>query len=172
MSKEAVKIITRDTPEKFWPLAEEIVPPLLALLRERNELERDICARSIKLREEKAAAGLSLNLTTPAEKELWDEYAGRYLELVRPQCLPSLLKYGAAGSFGKPAQYDYLFEAEEPRVFFIMKSTKRAVVETIARKSTDTRYRFVLRPTEDGWKVGGVEYTFGNNEDWHADHHV
>ena len=29
-------IITPDTPEKYRPLAAEIVPPLLALLRERS----------------------------------------------------------------------------------------------------------------------------------------
>ena len=54
-----VKLVFGDTPEKFRPYAAEIVPPLLALLEARNELEREIWVRSIRLREEKAAAGIS-----------------------------------------------------------------------------------------------------------------
>ena len=35
----------QDTPEKFQPMAEELVPPLLELLRARNDLEREIQER-------------------------------------------------------------------------------------------------------------------------------
>lgn len=167
-----VEIAVQDTPEKFRDMAEELVPPLLELLRRRNELEREICARSIKLREEKTAAGVSEHQTVPAEQELWEEYRRRYLELVRPHCTEKLLKWGAAGSFGKPARYDYLFENPEAKVVFTMKTAKRAVVRTVARKSTDTCERFILRPSEEGWKVDGVDYSFGNNGDWHCDHHI
>ena len=103
------KTVVQDTPEKFRPLAEEIIPPLLELLEARNTLEREICARAMKLREEQAAAGLPPNQTTPAEEDLYEEYRCRYLELVRPRCTEKLLKWGAAGSWGKPAKYDYLF---------------------------------------------------------------
>lgn len=51
----SLNIIIQDTPDKFRLMAEELVPPLVELLRKRNEQE--ICARSIKLREEHAAAG-------------------------------------------------------------------------------------------------------------------
>ena len=44
-------IITPDTPEKYRPLAAEIVPPLLALLRERSALEEEIWERYHKLKE-------------------------------------------------------------------------------------------------------------------------
>ena len=37
---DSVSIQIADTPEKFRPMAEEAVPPLLALLEKRNELER------------------------------------------------------------------------------------------------------------------------------------
>jgi len=167
---DSIQIVVRDTPEKFQGLAEEIVRPLLEVLRRRNGLERETCARSDQLQKEKAAAGVSLNLTIPAERELWGEYRRRYLEIVKPFCLPDFLKYGAARSFGKPARYDYIFDTPEAKVYFTMKSAKRAVVETIAQRSFDTRYRFVLRPDGDGWKVGAVDYAFGNDTDWHVDH--
>lgn len=40
-----------DTPEKFQSIAKEIVPPLVELLRARNELEQEICARAMELLE-------------------------------------------------------------------------------------------------------------------------
>lgn len=41
-----------DTPEKFQPLAEEIVPPLVELLQKRNDLEAEIGERFQTLRAE------------------------------------------------------------------------------------------------------------------------
>ncbi len=165
-----VEIVVRDTPEKFQGMAEEIVRPLLDLLRRRNDLEREICERYFKLREEQAAAGLPPYQSTPAGQAITEEFSRRYLELVTPFCLPGFLKYGPAGSFGKPARYDHLFDGPESKVYFTMKSAKRAVVETVARRSTETRYRIVLRPDGSAWKVAGVDYTFGNGTDWHTDH--
>lgn len=170
---EDVRIIIENTPEKFQPLAKEIVPPLLALLRQRNELEREICARSLKLRAEEAAAGLSPHLSTPAAEALWEEYRRRYLELVTPRCTEKMMKWGAAGSFGKPAKYDYLFDAPEPAVYFTMKSAKKAVVSTRNPVSHDYRYRFTLRPVDGQWKVDGAECSFGGDrEEWSVEHTV
>ena len=38
-------LVFQDTPERFRPVAEEIVPPLLALLWERSGLEEEIRRR-------------------------------------------------------------------------------------------------------------------------------
>ncbi len=165
-----IQIVVQDTPEKFQGLAEEIVRPLLEVLRRRNDLEREICGRYFKLREEQIASGISPNQATPADQAVTEEYFRRYLELVKPCCLPGFLKYGPSRSFGKPARYDYIFDVPEARVYFTMKSARRAVVETMALRSFDTRYRFVLRPDGDGWKVANVDYTFGPDTDWHVDH--
>ena len=163
-----VKII--DTPEKFQPMAEEIVPPLVELLRKRNELEQEVFARSVKLREEHAAAGIPSYQTGPGDLELYEEYARRYLELVTPHCTEKMMKWGAARSFGKPAKYDYLFNDPEPAVYFTMKSAKKAVVSTRNPVSYGYRYRFTLRPAEGGWKVDGVECAFGDSESWSIEH--
>jgi len=168
-----IQIVVRDTPEKFQGLAEEIARPLIEVLRRRNELEREICERYFKLREEQIAAGLPPNQSTPEDQAITEEFSRRYLEIVEPFCLPDFLKYGAARSFGKPARYDYIFDTPGARVYFTMKSARRAVVETIAQRSFAPRYRFILRPDGDGWKVGGVDYTFGNHDtDWHVDHNL
>ena len=169
---EAVRIVMQDTPEKFQPLAEALVPPLVELLRQRNELEREICTRSLKLREEQAAAGISPHQSTPAEESLWEEYRRRYLELVAPRCTEKPLRLGAARSFGKPAKYDYLFGAPEPTVYFTMKSAKKALVSTENPISYSYRYRFILRPFGDEWKIDGAECAFGGQEAWGVEHTI
>lgn len=160
------------TPETFQPMAQELVPPLLELLQARNDLEREIHQRFQALEAEKPALGLPKNQMHPDDPALWEDYRRRYLELVEPQCVPDLLKYGAAGSCGKPARYDPLFDDPEGQVIFTMKSAKRATVETTCRKSWEQRYRFTLRLGEDGWKIGRVEYSFGGETTWHAEHYV
>lgn len=165
-----VKLVFGDTPEKFQPYAAEIVPPLLALLEARNELEREIWARSIRLREEKAAAGISPHQTIPAEEELWEEFHRRCLELARPCCTENMLKGGPAGSFGKPAKYDYLFDSPDPAVCFTMKSPKKAVVSIRNPVSHAYGYRFTLRPSQDGWKVDGAECALGEQGVWGVEH--
>ena len=159
-----IKII--DTPEKFQSLAEEIVSPLLELLQARNALEAEIHRRYQALEAEKPALGLPKNQMHPDDPALWEEYRRRYLELVTPRCTEKLLKWGAAGSFGKPAKYDYLFDAPEPAVYFTMKSAKKAVVSTENPVSYSYRYRFILRPFGDEWKIDGAECAFGDREEW------
>ena len=161
-----------DTPEKFRPMAEELVPPLVELLKARNDLEREIQERFQALEAEKPALGIPQNQVHPDDPALWEEYRCRYLELVQPRCVPGLLKYGAAGSCGKPARYDPLFEDPEGQVIFTMKSAKKATVETSCRKSWEERYRFTLKPFEDGWLIAGVEYRLGGENSWHGEHYV
>ena len=151
----------QDTPEKFQPMAEELVPPLLELLRARNDLEREIQERFQALEAEKPALGIPKNQVHPDDPALWEEYRRRYLELVQPRCVPGLLKYGAAGSCGKPARYDPLFEDPEGQVIF-----------TTCKKSWEACYRFTLKPFEDGWLIAGVEYRLGGESGWHGEHYV
>ncbi|NBI67690.1 hypothetical protein D1646_12945 [Pseudoflavonifractor sp. 60] len=167
-----MEIKLADTPEKFQPMAQELVPPLVELLRARNELELEIHRRFQVLEAEKPALGIPKNQIHPDDPALWEEYRRRYLELVEPRCAPGLLKYGAAGSCGSPARYDSLFQDPEGRVTFTMKSAKRATVETSCRKSWEHRYRFTLKPFERGWLIAGIEYSFGGETGWHAEHYV
>lgn len=50
------EILIQNTPEKYRPMAAEIVPPLLALLRERRALEEEIHRRYKTQRQEFLAA--------------------------------------------------------------------------------------------------------------------
>ena len=72
-------IITPDTPEKYHPMAAEIVPPLLALLRERSALEGEIYQRYCTLKEAFLLAGGSKSQAPPGSMALFEEYHQRYL---------------------------------------------------------------------------------------------
>ncbi len=163
----------QDTPEKFRAFAEEIVPPLLALLRARNALEAEIFARSREMEAEKPALGLPMNQMHPEEPALWEEYRSRYMELIEHRCVPGLLKYGAARSFGMPTKYGYLDEDPECQVIFTMKSAKKAVVETRRGPGVKEQHQFVLRPSGDGaWLIGGVSYRLSPADGWSVEHSV
>ena len=56
MSSE-VKTMLQDTPERFQAMAGGIVPPLIELLRGRNDLEKEICARALELLPAVSGAG-------------------------------------------------------------------------------------------------------------------
>lgn len=164
---EGVRVIFEDAPEKFQPLAAETVPPFLALLEARNGLEREICARSGKCWEEKAA-GISPHLSIPAEEELWEEFQRRYRELVFPRCTETMRKGGPARSFGKPARYGCLFGHPGPTVCATMKSPKKSA--GLHPEPRAHGCRFLLRPSEGGWKVGGAECRLGSGQRWGEEH--
>ena len=158
----------RDTPEKFAPMAEELVPFLAEHLRGLCALETEIFARSRELEAEKLKHGIPAYQTAPGSQELWEEYRERYGRLAAAFCTPKLLERGYAGSCGKPAKYEHLNTGCD--VFFTMKSAKRAVVETSFHRGLLFRHQFVLKHTEAGWQADQVSYAHGQEDSWHIDH--
>lgn len=169
----AVNIAVQETPEKLRAMAEALVPSLLELLRARSALEDEIDARCKELDKAKLAAGIAYNQAAPGEPALWAEYRRRYLALVENRCVPGFLKYGAANSFGRPAKYAYLDDSAECLATVIMKSAKKAVVETCyANGYQKKRHRFTLKLTESGWLISKVEYADFDEVSWHIDHYL
>jgi len=162
-----------DTPEKYRPMAKEILPPLLELLRARSALEGDTWERSDTLRKNFIAGGGSPNQLPPGSIGLDQEFRRRYLELVQPRCVPGFLKYGAANSYASPAKYGYLDTDPGCQLFFTMKSTKRAVVELRYTQSTlKPRHRFTLKPGPEGWLIAKLEHGYQDEDSWHIDHYL
>lgn len=166
-------ILIQNTPERFRPMAAEIVPPLLALLRARSALEQEICQRHKARRQEYLAAGGSKNQIAPGEQELWEEYRRRYLELVEPWCAPGFLKYGAVSSLACPAKYSGLAPGMVYQVTFTMRTAKKAtVVTSYPRGSLEFMHRFTLCPGPEGWLVEKLQYHHSNETTWHIDHYL
>lgn len=169
----ALFVQVKDTPDRFRPMADTLVPPLLDLLRARSALEREIHDRWEAMDQAKLAAGVAYNQIAPGEPALWAEYRRRYLALVEHRCVPGLLKYGGPVSFGKPDKYGYLEDDPAYRVVFTMRSGRKAAVETWGHNgSLVVRHRLTLRSGEGEWLIARVEYGHGAGEDWHVDHYV
>ena len=122
----SVQIVFQDTPERFRPLAEEIVPPLVELLRGLCALEEKFYARD---RKQKAArpGGIYSTQAHPNSQSLWEHYREAYRALLDPHCTEKLLsrRRDCCQSMGDPADFACL--KGEAEVLFTMKSGSKAV---------------------------------------------
>ena len=158
-----------DTPEKFRPMAEELAPPLVELLRQLSALEEQFCRRSQALKSAREARGE--RYVSQEEQDIWTRYKEAYGRLLEGRCTQTLLDRGYAGSFGSPTAYGYLNTG--CRLTFTMKSPGRAVVETrpSTGKAWDLCHQFLLRSTEEGWRIDRVRYGFASEPGkWHIFH--
>ncbi|MCI9510035.1 MAG: hypothetical protein HFF10_09905 [Angelakisella sp.] len=167
------EIILRDTPDRFRPLAGEIVPPLLALLRERRALEETAWDRLDRLQREFTAAGGPPGQPAPGRIQAGEEYRRHYLELAVPRCVPGFLKRGAPDGCQRPAKYHFLDEEPAPQITFTMEAAQKAVVVISApRGSLRLLYRFTLRPGPEGWLIARIDYHHSNETTWHIDRYL
>lgn len=154
--------------EKFKDRQSEICEPLFELLRKINEIEKDIFDRDEAITRKKPELGIPRNQIAPGQKELWAEYKERLGEAVKPVCTEKLLEKRYGGSFGSPQKYGYI--DGECRVNFIMKSAKKAVVETHFKHGTDHKHKFVIREVDGKWLLDEVYYGFESDGDkWYSD---
>ena len=157
-----------DTPEAYRPMAEQLVPPVLGLLKSLSDLETEIFRRSQGLDAQKQAQGIPSHQVAPGWKDLMTEYHNRIYDLASPLCTEKLLSKGYGRSYGSSPCYGYL--DGDCQIFFTMKSAKRAVIETKYHESIDKAHQFVLRPEGDGWKLDAVSYRYSDDKTWHAFH--
>lgn len=161
------EIIIEDTPEKFVHMADELVAYLKGHLDRLTELEKEIDIRSNRLTDNKYKLGYESHIQGPGEKELDKEFRKRYGEIVKELCTEELLDYGYAGSRSNPPKYEYL--NEDRQIVFTMKSAKRAVIETKYDEGTTMKHKFVLKLTDEGWRLSEVKYGFGSGSTWYKD---
>lgn len=158
-----------DTPETYRHMADQIVPPVLELLRTLSQLEEEIFRRSQELEAQKLAKGISAHQVAPGWEALIKEYRARIYDLASPWCTEKLLSRGYGTSYGSPTHYDYL--SGTCQILFTMKSAKRAVIETRFHESIDKAEQFILRPAEGVWKIDEINYRFSDESTWHT-HHI
>lgn len=160
--------IISEANEKFKDIQDEICGFLFDLLRRIDEIEKDVFNKSEELKRKKAELGIPKHQVGPGENELWDEYEERLGEIVKPACTEKLLKRRYACSFGKPSKYGYI--GGECTARFIMKTAKRAVVQTDFMHGTPQSHKFVIRDVDGKWLVDEVYYGFQSDPDkWYSD---
>lgn len=156
--------IINEAGDKFKDRQDEVCGFLFDILRKLNALEKEIYERDEKLKLKRSEP----HIVAPGEEELWDEYERRTGEIVEPVCTEKLLKRGYGGSFGNPQKYAYI--DGECRANFIMKTAKKAVVETTFSQGGFQRHKFVLKDADGKWLIDEVYYGFESAPDrWYID---
>ena len=157
-----LNININQTPEKFQHFATEIVEFLIPKLQMLDKIENDIFKKHQILETKR----ISDNQTHPDEKKLWEEYAQRREEILNPITLKN--HNGGSISFSKPTKYEYL-NYPDTKIFFIMKSENRAIVETEFEEGIAKREQFILKKDDMGWKIDEKKYSFAGEDTWQKD---
>ena len=165
---EAVKMVVEDTPEKFRPLAGELVPPLIELLRSLCALEEKFYARDQKQRASRPG-GIYSTQAHPNSGTLWEHYREAYTALLDPNCTEKFLarRRDCCQSMGDPADFSCLKGAAE--VIFTMKSKGKAVVVVREADGFGSDRRFEMKLCEDAWKIDKVSQNTCGDGPWRTD---
>lgn len=159
------QVIIKDTPEKYMDMADKIVPFLKEFLTEINKLEEEVSYCYNKITQDKYKLGIEAHIEAPGGKELDQYHREKFLELAKKWCTEELINEGYAVSWSNPPEYGYI--DGDCQIVFIMKSAKRAVIETRYYKAIEKRHQFVMKLTDDGWRVNEKKYAFGSDKTWH-----
>ena len=166
----SVNIIFEDTPEKFRPIAGEIVRPLTELLRGLCALEEKFCARSMK-QQASRPGGIYSTQAHPNSENLWRYYKEGYQALLDPRCTEKFLsqRRGCCQSMGEPAEFACLKGNAD--VVFTMKSKSKAIVIIRKADGFGSDYRFELKLDGGEWKIDKVSYNVCGKGSWKTDYY-
>jgi hypothetical protein len=155
---ENIKIDTSQTPEKFLHMKEELVPPLFEILRKLDEIEKKYYAISREIDAERENG----EDVYQRDRKNWADYKAAREDavaaLITEKCKVS------SGSLSEPSEYAYMSDGSSPRVYFIMKSAKRAVTEIFYGRQN---HQFVWKNTDNGWKIDSKKYGF-DGDTWYG----
>ena len=156
--------IINNASEKFKGFQDEICGTLFDLLRKITSLENEIYERHEAIMSKNPGS----HEATPEWMMLWSEHKKRLGDILKPACSEKLLKRGYGTSFSNPAKYEYI--DGDCKVYFIMKSAKKAVIETHVQGAGMVNHKFVLKDIDEKWIVDEVYYSFESDPDkWLVD---
>ncbi len=163
-----IKLVFVDTPEKFQPLAADIVPPLIGLLGDLCALEEKFYARD-QAQKASRPGGIYATQAHPNSTALWERYREAYTALLDPRCTEKLLarRRGCCQSMGDPADFACLKGGAE--ILFTMKSRSKAVVIVRAFDGFGSDCRFELKPEAGAWSIDKVSQNTCGDGPWRTD---
>lgn len=166
-----IKINTLNTPDKFCDMADEIVPPLVEVLRNVNNLREEMHKRYLKLKKSQPG-GIYSPIEHPEAPVLWQEYRERYHAIFDPHCTKKFLarRLDCCQSLGN-AEFSHL-ETAAAEVSFLMKSKSKAIVVVYKEQEYQFNYRFILRLEDDIWKIDEAAFQYPNDEKWHINRYM
>ncbi len=157
-----------NTLPKYENKAEEILMPLLDLLKKLTLLEEEIFERDESLEAEKKELNIPEHQVHPRWEDLMDEYYDRYTDLIEGRVSNKLLSKGYASSCGVPSNYSYT-KGDDFDATFTMKRENLATVVIDYIDVTEMRHKFVLRLSENNWLIDEKYYGFAGENKWYSD---
>lgn len=151
--------IINQASEKFKGFQDEICGTLFDLLRQITTLENEIYERHEAIMGKIRGS----HEATPEWMMLWSEYKKRLGDILKPACSEKLLKKGYGASFQSSTKYGYI--DGDCKVYFIMKTAKKAVIETHVQGAGMVNHKFVLKDIDGKWIVDEVYYGFETTPD-------
>ncbi len=196
----AIKLDLTNTPEKFRPAVDEILPQLTKLLEELRRLEEQYFVQQKRLHQKGRVIsfmdGIREEITD--NQELKEKFKKLYCQLLDPHCTPEMLAQRRDCLHGE--HYPSFFNCLHTgcTVAFTMKSANKATIELLpddgnipydmtdpdTRYMTEDftnsppyfydyfeRYRFTMKRLEESWKIDAVYYGGLHDIHWRREYY-
>ncbi|WLD76304.1 hypothetical protein QU661_00215 [Mogibacterium neglectum] len=163
-----MNIKIKNTPEKYKGMADEIILPLLELLKELNSLEEEVFKRNSELNAEKLIFNIPANQNHPKWSGLMAEYESRYKEILKGKASDNLISKGYATHYSNPSEYFYV-HSNDFLLEFAMQQLDMAIIIIHFNGATDMKHKFIVRQINKRWVLDEKYYGFSDEEIWYSD---
>ena len=163
-----MNIKIKNTPEKYKGMADEIILPLLELLKELNSLEEEAFKRNSELNAEKLVLNIPANQNHPKWSGLMTEYESRYKEIAKGKVSKNLMSKGYATHYSNPSEYFYA-NSDDFLLEFAMQQSDIAIIIIHFSGAIDMKHKFIVRQINKRWVVDEKYYGFADEAIWYSD---
>lgn len=163
-----MNIKIKNTPEKYKGMADEIILPLLELLKELNSLEEEVFKRNSELNAEKFILNIPANQNHPKWSGLMAEYESRYKEILKGKASDNLISKGYATHYSNPSEYFYV-HSDNFLLEFAMQQSDMAIIIIHFNGATDMKHKFIVRQINKRWVLDEKYYGFADEAIWYSD---
>lgn len=163
-----MNIKIKNTPEKYKGMADEIILPLLELLKELNSLEEEVFKRNSELNAEKLILNIPANQNHPKWSGLMAEYESRYKEILKGKASDNLISKGYATHYSNPSEYYYV-HSDDFLLEFAMQQSDMAIIIIHFNGATDMKHKFIVRQINKRWVLDEKYYGFADEAIWYSD---
>lgn len=163
-----MNIKIKNTPEKYKGMADEIILPLLELLKELNSLEEEVFKRNSELNAEKLILNIPANQNHPKWSGLMAEYESRYKEIAKGKVSKNLMSKGYATHYSNPSEYFYA-NSDDFLLEFDMQQPDMAIIIIHFSGATEMKHKFIVRQINKRWVVDEKYYGFADEAIWYSD---
>lgn len=163
-----MNIKIKNTPEKYKGMADEIILPLLELLKELNSLEEEVFKRNNELNAEKLILNIPANQNHPKWSGLMAEYESRYKEILKGKASDNLISKGYATHYSNPSEYYYV-HSDDFLLEFAMQQSDMAIIIIHFNGATDMKHKFIVRQINKRLVLDEKYYGFADEAIWYSD---